>query len=199
MSRRPKRRPVRVGILRSAETKAAAGLSISRQIEQLGLGLELPIESERPADLEFRLPMPPSVNRYFRTIVYPPKTDAIRARIEKHGFDGLYQWLRKHTHQREEVGEEGAIYREAVALQLRTLRREFGENDVAAVFGYMPAQLRRPDMDNRFKCMLDTIEYARIVDDDAQFADYRITRCNPVPGGAIDVRLWDIGDNWRKK
>lgn len=53
----------------------------------------------------------------------------------------------------------------------------------------------RRDLDNILKATLDALTHAGVWPDDSQIDDLRVTRCAPVPGGAVLAVIRERGDN----
>ena len=115
-----------------------------------------------------RLPFPPSVNRYWRH----PTTGPLAGR---------------HL-----ISEEGRAYRDAVAQRavVHGARRQLGRLSLA-VEAFPPDQRRR-DLDNLLKALLDGLQHAGVVVDDAQFDALSIRRMQPVAGGMVLVRIGEL-------
>ncbi len=109
------------------------------------------------------LPMPPSVNRYWRTF---------RGRML--------------------VSAEGREYRQKVADLIRwpELKPMFaGPVEVAVVL--LPPDKRRRDLDNVFKALLDAMTSAGVWGDDSQIDALSIRRGGRTTGGSVTVEVSD--------
>jgi Holliday junction resolvase RusA-like endonuclease len=113
--------------------------------------------------LELELPYPPSVNHYWRRV--GPKTL---------------------------ISREGRRFRERVIalLQARGVRALLGPLEVE-VEAY-PPDLRRHDLDNLQKALLDALQHGGAYLDDSQIVRLEIRKCLPVPGGKSVVRIRNI-------
>jgi crossover junction endodeoxyribonuclease RusA len=118
------------------------------------------------------LPIPPSVNRYWR---YNPKSG--KAYVTPHGRAYRATVVEKATRMR----SEGRL--PAVALS--------GPLRVGVVL--CPPDARTRDLDNVLKALLDAITHAGVWRDDGEIDDLRIVRGDPAPGGAVVVTAERIG------
>lgn len=110
------------------------------------------------------LPYPPSTNRYWRH----PTKGALAGR---------------HL-----ISEDGRKYRKEVADTVRANRQAVGLRarlriEVVAC----PPDLRRRDLDNALKALLDAVQHAGVYEDDSQIDDLRIIRGAVTKGGRVDV------------
>jgi len=110
--------------------------------------------------IEFTLPWPPSVNRYWRT------------------FQG-----------RMIISQEGRAYREAVGEQIILQKAvcHFTGPLIVVIEAYRPDKRKR-DLDNLLKATLDGLTHAGVYNDDSQIVDLRIFWANEV-GGMLKVRI----------
>lgn len=113
------------------------------------------------------LPMPPSINRYYRTV---------RGRIL--------------------IAADGRKYRDAVAESCLVARsrgelgREPIQGRLAVHVVFTAPDKRRRDLDNVFKGLLDALTHAGVWGDDSQIDDLRIVR-GPIQqnAGCVGVRI----------
>ena len=110
--------------------------------------------------LEFDLPWPPSVNRYWRNL----------------GDRVL-------------ISREGRAYRERVVAMLAAHTAEPLSGRVAVKITVYPPDRRRRDLDNMLKALLDALAYGGVYDDDGQIDDLRVIRGAAVKGGAVRVAV----------
>ena len=116
--------------------------------------------------LYFTLPPPPSLNSYYRKI---------RNRII--------------------ISEKGKTYRTVV--ELLTAQRSFSfthEERLAMDVAVYPATFRRFDLDNLFKSLCDSLEYAGVFVNDSQLdwlSIVRCPKCKENPRIEIKIYLYD--------
>ena len=115
--------------------------------------------------MNFTLPYPPSVNRYWRH----PTTGKLAGR---------------HL-----ISEEGRAYRLAVqkAVIVQRVRATHGRLAVHIIADVPDRRAR--DLDNLPKSVLDGLTHAHVWLDDAVIDDLRITRGPVVPGGQLRVSI----------
>jgi len=65
---------------------------------------------------------------------------------------------------------------------------------------YMPDRRRR-DLDNLWKCLLDSLMHAAVLEDDSQCDRLEIVRGPVVPGGRVDLEIseWTGLEQWLKE
>jgi len=111
-----------------------------------------------------RLPWPPSINHYYG---YSRKTGARYLTVA------------------------AKLYRVTVCSMLLNSHR-FGDAKLAMLIDLFPL-IDAGDADNRAKGILDALQHARIFNNDRQVRDLRIRFKHPIPHGAVEVTLWEIG------
>lgn len=113
--------------------------------------------------IEFTLPWPPSVNRYWRTF-----------------------------QKRMIISQEGRAYREAVGDQI-TLQKaicHFAGPLKIEIQAHRPDKRRR-DLDNLLKASLDGLAHAGVYNDDSQIVDLRIFWADEI-GGFLKVKVSEL-------
>ncbi|HEL8026033.1 TPA: RusA family crossover junction endodeoxyribonuclease [Escherichia coli] len=117
---------------------------------------------------EFVLPWPPTVNTYWR----------------RRG--NIYF-----------ISEAGRLYRRDVAHIVHQQRLKLNLSGRLAIkIIAEPPDKRRRDLDNILKAPLDALTHAGLLIDDEQFDEINIVRGQPVPGGRLGVKIYEItGDN----
>ncbi|OUK48328.1 hypothetical protein BZL31_21050 [Escherichia coli] len=81
------------------------------------------------------------------------------------------------------VSKAGECYRRDVAL----LSGRLAIKIIAE-----PPDKRRRDLDNILKAPLDALTHAGLLIDDEQFDEINIVRGQPVPGGRLGVKIYEI-------
>ena len=107
------------------------------------------------------LPFPPSVNTYWRN-------------------------FRGHM----VLSKAGREYKAAVADYVATHNvPKYGAQKLKITLILQPKDKRKIDLDNRIKCVLDSLEEAGVFDDDFHIDDLHIMRGQQVKGGRILVTI----------
>lgn len=110
------------------------------------------------------LPFPPSINTYWRN-------------------------FRGHM----VLSKAGRQYKQAVAEYVMDNNvPKFGDAKLKITLILQPRDKRKIDLDNRIKCVLDSLQEAGVFDDDFQVDDLHIMRGNQTPGGRILVTIETI-------
>ena len=119
---------------------------------------------------EITLPFPPSTNTYWRSI------GRGRVIISKRGRE-----------YREEVVYACIVERGAIAPDPM-------EGRLVVTIEAIAPDKRRRDLDNMLKAVLDSLEHAKVYENDSQIDDLRITRLPPRKPGKIIVTVTEIDD-----
>ena len=114
--------------------------------------------------MRIALPYPPTVNHYW-------------------GVSGNRRYIMPR----------GIAFREAVALEVYAAHGVPIEGPVRLDIVAHPPDKRRRDIDNILKALLDALEHGGAFENDAQVADLRIRRAEPVSGGRVDVEIREEG------
>jgi Holliday junction resolvase RusA-like endonuclease len=109
------------------------------------------------------LPYPPSVNHYWRRV----------------GSRTL-------------ISREGRRYRSRVASLLASRRAEPLRGSLLVHVAVHPPDLRRRDLDNAMKALLDSLAHGGVYEDDGQIDRLEIERCGVVPDGKVVVRITEM-------
>ena len=121
-------------------------------------------------EFETELPWPPSANRYYRSIVINKAPRVL-------------------------ISREGRTWRQLVALKLARHKEGplFKERLAVEIIAYPPDRRRR-DLDNLLKPLVDSLEHARLFENDWQIDDLHIRREAPEKPGRVVVRVRACGD-----
>jgi crossover junction endodeoxyribonuclease RusA len=110
--------------------------------------------------LDLTLPWPPSVNNY-------------------------WQHTRHHVY----ISARGRAYRVDVLEATAELGRFGADARLEISIIANPPDRRRRDIDNLLKCTLDSLEHAKVFQDDSQVDKLYIERGHVFPGGQLEVRI----------
>ncbi len=140
-----------------------------RKVEpSIGIVLGMLLEQWGQPVAEYRLPFPPSVNQYYRTVGGKPILSS-RGRAFKR------------------------VAAEDLGQQLRAGGETFGPRAVRVLLSLSPGDLRKRDSDNYSKATLDALTASSIWEDDSQ-----VTACMAEWGsldankeGFVIVRIWE--------
>lgn len=110
--------------------------------------------------LNFTLPYPPSINHYY-----------IRS-----------------SKGRVVLGDKGKSYRKDAAWLLHRYRGACKDKRLVVTINVFPPDSRKRDIDNILKCILDSLQYAQVYDDDNQIEMLTVIRRNRVTNGSVS--LW---------
>lgn len=116
--------------------------------------------------LRFELPYPPSINHYYlRT---------------ENGFI---------------IGAKGRNYRRDTAYLLHKYRGMCGDKRLAVTINVYPPDKRKRDIDNLLKCTLDSLQHAKIFNDDNQIDWLTIIRRDVVKEGSLALWIRECSSN----
>lgn len=110
--------------------------------------------------IELELPYPPSANHYYR-----------------------------HVGPRTLISREGRRYRERVGAILASAGVRPLSGPISIRVEVYPPDRRRRDLDNLQKSLWDALQHGGAYADDSQIVRLEVTRCAPVAGGAVIVRV----------
>lgn len=86
------------------------------------------------------------------------------------------------------VGAKGKDYREFVRLRLRHLQNRYSKEDRLSLhISVYPPDKRKRDIDNITKCLLDSLEEAKVFSDDSQIDHLTIVRCPTEKNGRVKI------------
>jgi len=121
--------------------------------------------------IAFRLPWPPSVNGYWRSLREGPLAGRVL------------------------LSKRGREYRAMVGVEV--MRQRVPRHELKGRLGMVvmarPPDRRVRDLDNLWKGLLDSLVHAGVVEDDGAFDDLRIYRGPVTPGGLLEVELRTVG------
>ena len=110
--------------------------------------------------LTFDLPVPPSVNHYWRRV----------------GAKTL-------------ISREGRLFRDRVCDHLAAARVQPLDGPLSVEVDVFPPDRRRRDLDNLLKSLLDALQHGNAYHDDSQINRIVIERKDVAPGGKVTVRI----------
>jgi len=89
----------------------------------------------------------------------------------------------KRSYKRFYVGEKGVNYRNEVVILASKFKNSYVNNERLRIdIEAHPPDKRRRDLDNIFKCLLDSLQYAGVYSDDNQLDQIYIERKTPRNG-----------------
>lgn len=110
------------------------------------------------------VPWPPALNRYYR-----------------------------HWNGRTLISREGRRYRKIIQQQaIMEAWPRLGRSRLRLAIIANPPDRRRRDLDGLFKCLLDSLERARLFDDDGQIDDLHILRGPVTTPGCCTIHIEEI-------
>lgn len=110
------------------------------------------------------LPIPPSINRYYRSIG--------RGRVV--------------------ISEDGRKYRKAVKDALLVQRTKYVSGRIGLELELCFTDKRACDLDNRLKSLQDALQKAGLFEDDSQIDLLIVRRGAVTKGGLVNVTIWEI-------
>lgn len=112
--------------------------------------------------VEFDVPWPPSLNRYYR-----------------------------HVGPRVLISREGRRYRRMAVSRLGGLFKKLS-GAVSLSLDCYPPDRRRRDVDNILKCLLDSLVHAGVMEDDSLVRRLHMEMREPIPEGLVHVHIAPI-------
>lgn len=111
--------------------------------------------------LTLELPWPPSINRYYRHV----------------GYKTL-------------IAKEGRDYRATVIAKLTGVLQEPLKDRLKISIECYPPDYRKRDLDNILKALFDSLQHAKIMEDDQQIDEINMIRHEPLPPhGLIAIKI----------
>lgn len=125
-----------------------------------GVGVDAVIKK-----LEFSLPMPPSVNTYYRSVSKGPLSGRVL------------------------ISEAGRAYRKDVndAVLVQRVKRIDGRLKLSVTLHFRDK--RKSDLDNRIKSLQDALQKTGVFEDDSQIDELHVVRGEVIKGGLCLVKL----------
>lgn len=121
----------------------------------------------RTPSLAMCLPWPPSLNTYYRSLNKGPLAGRVL------------------------ISEKGRDYRAHVQMLVRGVNAFVGGR-IKIELGAYPPDKRARDLDNLLKCVLDSLQEARIIENDSMIDDLQIIRGEVRKGGEMHVKISEI-------
>lgn len=116
--------------------------------------------------MQLTLPWPPSVNHY---------------------------WLKNRTHVY--ISARGRAYRAEVLASVTNQGRFSGDTRLQVSITAYPPDRRRRDIDNLLKCTLDSLEHAKVFNDDSQVDKLYIERAGVIKGGQLEITIQSVSND----
>lgn len=113
--------------------------------------------------IEIEFPFPVSINAYYRRVG-----------------------------QRTLISFRGRAFREKVCSIIANSGHEKLEGPLEVHLEIYPPDKRKRDVDNYQKSLLDAMEHGGLYKNDNQIIKLETTKCEPVAGGGVIVRIWEI-------
>ena len=115
---------------------------------------------------QFTLPMPPSINSYYRSLG--------RGKVV--------------------ISEAGRAYRKAVKDALLVQRVKYVAGRIGLELELCFGDKRKSDLDNRCKSLQDALQKSGLFEDDSQIDLLIVRRGVVTKGGLVNVTIWSLQD-----
>lgn len=133
--------------------------------------------------ISLTLPLPPSMNSYWRSATTKPKQFGRGMRLAQKAMSPITVY----------ISEKGQQFRTEViaeVLQARANKKLTGRLQVDLVIH--PADRRVQDIDNRIKATLDALTHAGVYADDSQIDRLIVCRGEIIKGGQCQVLITEL-------
>jgi len=133
--------------------------------------------------IELTLPLPPTINSYWRSATTKPRQFGCRMRSAQKPMSPITVY----------ISDKGQRFRTDVisaVLQARANKKLTGRLQVDLVIN--PADKRVQDIDNRIKATLDALTHAGVYADDSQIDRLIVCRGEIVKGGQCQVLITEL-------